>query len=87
MTRQPCIAASLALCAIRSPSALNPQEIFTTPELQHSTERFDYVLRLGAIGVLTDGVGAGKSTGLRFAASRLHPSKYCPLWITALASS
>ena len=36
----------------------------------------DYVLRLGAIGVLTDEVGAGKSTGLRFAASRLHPSKY-----------
>ena len=86
MTRQPCIAASLALCANRSPSALNPQEIFTTPKL-HSPERFDYVLRLGAIGVLTDEVGAGKSTGLRFAASRLHPSKYCPLWITALASS
>jgi type II secretory pathway predicted ATPase ExeA len=66
---------------------LNPEEIFTTPALQHFTERFDYVVRLGAIGLLTGEVGAGKSTALRFASSRLHPSQYHPLWITACAGS
>ena len=66
---------------------LNPEEIFTTPALTHFTERFDYVLRLGAIGLLTGEVGAGKSTALRFASSRLHPSQYHPLWITASAGS
>jgi type II secretory pathway predicted ATPase ExeA len=66
---------------------LNPEEIFTTPALTHFTERFDYVLRLGAIALLTGEVGAGKSTALRFAKSRLHPSQFHPLWITACAGS
>ena len=54
---------------------LNPEEVFTTPALSDFTERFDYVVRLGAIGLLTGEVGAGKSTALRFAQSRLHPSQ------------
>ena len=66
---------------------LNPEEIFTTPALSDFTERFDYVVRLGAIALLTGEVGAGKSTALRFAASRLHPSQYHPVWITASAGS
>lgn len=63
------------------------EEIFSTPALTHFTERFDYVLRLGAIGLLTGEVGAGRSTALRFASSRLHPSQYHLLWITASAGS
>ena len=66
---------------------INAEEIFTTPALTHFTERFDYVLRLGAIGLLTGEVGAGKSTALRFASSRLHPSQYHPLWIIASSGS
>jgi general secretion pathway protein A len=66
---------------------LNPEEVFSTPALQHFTERFDYVVRLGAIGLLTGEVGAGKSTALRFASSRLHPSQYLPLWIIASSGS
>ena len=66
---------------------LNPEEVFSTPALSDFTERFDYVLRLGAIGLLTGEVGAGKSTALRFASSRLHPSQYHPLWIIACAGS
>jgi general secretion pathway protein A len=66
---------------------LNAEEIFTTPALANFTERFDYVLRLGAIGLLTGEVGAGKSTALRFASSRLHPSQYHPVWITASSGS
>lgn len=66
---------------------LNAEEIFTTPALSQFTERFDYAVRLGAIGLLTGEVGAGKSTALRFAKSRLHPSQYHPLWITASCGS
>jgi type II secretory pathway predicted ATPase ExeA len=63
------------------------EEILTTPALSEFTERFDYVLRLGAIGLLTGEVGAGKSTALRFASNRLHPSQYHTLWLTASSGS
>jgi type II secretory pathway predicted ATPase ExeA len=74
---------------IREPFSveLNTDEIFTTPALSQFTERFDYIVRLGAIGLLTGEVGAGKSTALRFASSRLHPSQFHPLWITASCGS
>ena len=68
-------------------SELEVKELFTTPALEAVTERFDYVLRLGAIGLLTGEVGAGKSTALRWAASRLHPSQYHTLWLTASGGS
>jgi hypothetical protein len=41
---------------------LNPEEVFTIPALTHSTERFDCILCLGAVGLLTGEAGAGKST-------------------------
>lgn len=66
---------------------LKVEEILTTPALSDFTERFDYVVRLGAIGLLTGEVGAGKSTALRFASSRLHPSQYHTLWLTASGGS
>lgn len=62
-------------------------EILATQAVEAFTERFDYVLRLGAIGLLTGEVGAGKSTALRFAKSRLHPAQYHPLWLTATSGS
>ncbi len=68
-------------------SELEVKEIIITPALKAVTERFDYVLRLGAIGLLTGEVGAGKSTALRWAASRLHPSQYHTLWLTASGGS
>ncbi len=68
-------------------SELDITEILATKALEAFTERFDYVLRLGAIGLLTGDVGAGKSTALRFAKSRLHPAQYHPLWLTASSGS
>ena len=35
-----------------------------------------YALKLGAVSVVTGDVGSGKSTALRYAASKLHPSQY-----------
>jgi general secretion pathway protein A len=66
---------------------LEIKDILVTKALEAFTERFDYVLRLGAIGLLTGEVGAGKSTALRFAQSRLHPSQHHPLWLTATSGS
>ena len=61
--------------------------ILRTPELMAVNQRVEYVIRLGGIGLVTGEVGAGKSTALRWAAGRLHPSKYKVLWITATAGS
>lgn len=61
--------------------------ILQTQELLAVNQRVEYVMRLGGIGLLTGEVGAGKSTALRWAAGRLHPSKYKVLWVTATAGS
>lgn len=66
---------------------LESNDILSTPALEAFTERFDYVVRTGAIGLLTGEVGAGKSTALRFAQNRLHPSQYHPLFLTASSGS
>jgi general secretion pathway protein A len=61
--------------------------IMTTPQLTNVADRFDYVVRLGAVGLVTGDVGSGKSTALRWAASRLHPTEYHILWVTASGGS
>jgi len=62
-------------------------EILKTPELINVKDRFDYILRLGAIGLITGEVGSGKTTALRYALSQLHPSEYRPFYITASSGS
>ena len=62
-------------------------EILKTPELMDIKNRFDYVTRLGAIGIVTGEVGSGKSTALRYALEKLHPSEYRTLYITASSGS
>jgi type II secretory pathway predicted ATPase ExeA len=59
------------------------KHILKTPELLEVKVRFDYVTRLGAIGIVTGEVGSGKSTAVRYALSCLHPSEYRCLYITA----
>ena len=58
-------------------------EILKTTELIDVKDRFDYVIRLGAIGLITGEVGSGKSTAIRYAAEHLHPSEYKSLYMTA----
>lgn len=62
-------------------------QILQTPEVLAVSDRLEYTVRLGAIGLVTGDVGSGKSTALRWALSRLHPSEYRPLWITASSGS
>ena len=62
-------------------------DILETPELTDVKDRFDYVIRLGAIGLVTGEVGSGKSTALRYALEKLHPSEYRTFYITASSGS
>jgi len=52
------------------------EELYHTPFLAAATERILYAVKLGAVSLVTGEVGSGKSTTLRYAASRLHPSLY-----------
>jgi hypothetical protein len=66
---------------------LKHEDILHTPALAAVAERFGYVVRLGAVGLVTGKVGSGKSTALRWAAGARHPSEYRILWITASGGS
>ncbi|MBL0379998.1 MAG: AAA family ATPase [Desulfofustis sp. PB-SRB1] len=63
------------------------EQVLTTPELLGVQQRLDYVLRLGAIMLVTGEVGAGKSTAVRYSCGTLHHSRYKTLWVTASAGS
>lgn len=63
------------------------KDILETEEIQGVMERFGYAVRLGAIALITGEIGSGKSTALRYAASRLHPSQHRVLFVTAVSGS
>ena len=68
-------------------SELSIKEILQTPDLMAVKERFDYAVRLGAIGLVTGEIASGKSTALRFASEQLHPSEYKILYVTSSSGS
>jgi type II secretory pathway predicted ATPase ExeA len=72
------IALTHAFSLTREPFAqdIPVDDLFPLPGLKAFFDRFDYALHLGAATVITGEVGSGKSTSLRAAASRLHPSQY-----------
>ncbi len=51
-------------------------KLYQTSGLKPTTDRCLFAVNLGAVCVITGDVGAGKSTTLRYAASKLHPSQY-----------
>lgn len=66
---------------------LTQNEILATEAVTQVQTRFDYAVRLGAIGLVTGEIGSGKSTALRFAAASLHPSEYQVFYVTASSGS
>jgi len=62
---------------------IKEKDILETLELIEVKQRFEYVIGLGAIGLVTGEVGSGKTTALRYALGKLHPSEYRSLYITA----
>ena len=69
------------------PTDIRIKDILETQDIAAIKERFDYTVRLGAIATVTGEVGSGKSTALRYVISKLHPSEYKTLWITACSGS
>lgn len=69
------------------PTDISIKDIMETQDITAIKERFDYAVRLGAIAIVTGEVGSGKSTALRYVISKLHPSEYKTLWITACSGS
>jgi general secretion pathway protein A len=63
------------------------KDILETQDIAAIKERLDYTVRLGAIATVTGEVGSGKSAALRYVISKLHPSEYKTLWITACSGS
>jgi type II secretory pathway predicted ATPase ExeA len=55
---------------------INVSDLFPLSFLGSVYERIKFAIELGAATVITGEVGAGKSTSIRYSASRLHPSKY-----------
>ncbi|CAO0824860.1 hypothetical protein DFAR_950034 [Desulfarculales bacterium] len=64
-------------------SDLAPKEIMQTAEVLGVAKRFEYTIRLGALALVTEDVSSGKSTALRWTASRPYPSEYQIIWVTA----
>jgi len=69
------------------PTDLPAEHIFKSRNLAAFDQRFEYVLRLGAVGLVTGEIGAGKSTALRYAVDKLHPSQFKPFYVTAASGS
>lgn len=63
------------------------KDILKTDQLLDVKNRFDYVIRLGALGLVTGEVGSGKSTAIRYAQGNLHPSEYRSIYVTASSGS
>ena len=61
--------------------------MFGRPGLDALLDRFHYTIELAMVGVITGQVGSGKSTSLRCAASRLHPSAFRLLAVLASAGT
>ncbi len=66
---------------------LAPKEILQTEALKGVKDRFDYVANLGGVGLVTGEIGSGKTTALRYAADKLHPSEYQTFYVTATTGS
>ena len=69
------------------PSDPGLRDILETEDIKGVCNRFDYAVRLGAMALVTGEIGSGKSTALRYAANRLHPSEYRTISITAASGS
>jgi type II secretory pathway predicted ATPase ExeA len=83
------IALTTAWGLAREPFAqdLPVESLFPLPGLAPFIDRFDYAVANGLTTVITGEVGSGKSTSLRAAADRLHPSQYRVISLVATSGS
>ena len=58
------------------PQTVKTKNLYHFPFLKQMFNRFEYAVQIGMINIITGDVGSGKSTSLRYACSKFHPSKY-----------
>lgn len=58
------------------PQDIRIDRLYPVLGLNGLVDRVLYAVELGTVAVITGDVGAGKSTSLRYASSKLHPSAY-----------
>jgi len=63
------------------------KDLYPLPGLAPFIDRFDYAVAHGLSTVITGDVGSGKSTSLRAAAARLHPTQYRIIALIATTGS
>jgi len=66
---------------------LKVEELYALPDLKPLVDRFDYAVAHGLVTVIIGDVGSGKSTSLRYAVSRLHPSEVRVFSLVATSGS
>ncbi len=69
------------------PQDVKIEDLYPLPGLDALLKRFFYAVRLSAVSVITGDVGSGKSTSLRYATSKLHPSEFKVIPIVATTGS
>jgi len=52
------------------------KDLYPLPDFEPLLNRFNYCLGLGSVGIITGDIGSGKSTSLRYACHKLHPSEF-----------
>ena len=58
------------------PQDIRIKDLYPLPGLEALLDRFLFAVKLSAATVITGDVGSGKSTSLRYACSKLHPSEF-----------
>jgi general secretion pathway protein A len=59
------------------------ENLYPLPGIKGLAERFLYAVEMSGMSVITGDVGTGKSTSLRYAASKLHPSAFKVIHVIA----
>lgn len=67
----------------RTPFTQDIKDLLSLINVTSVVERVNYVLELGAVGIITGDIGSGKSSAIRFATSKLHPSEHVIIYVTA----
>ncbi len=69
------------------PQVIDASKIYHFPGIEEMNARFSFAVDSGMVLVITGAIGAGKSTFLRYACSKFHPSKYKVIPVIANSGS
>ena len=63
------------------------EQILVTDSLQAVEQRVHYAMDTGAVALVTEEIGSGKSTAVRYVSESLHPAQHLCLYVTATSGS